>query len=193
MRERIIIDFLRAEMVSPLVVISPRQIRAAYEARLEDYRVVGATRARIITVPTRPTTMLDDPLALMMELHERLQAGEAFAALAEAYSQDSAAARGGNRGWIQPTDFRAELAEPLNQLDAGHFSEVIVTEDNLYLVHVDERRPDRIKPFEEVRDEVADQVRRDEEDRIQRAWLNRLKQRFHVERYDLPSAELNLP
>jgi peptidyl-prolyl cis-trans isomerase SurA len=191
MREMIIIDFLRAEMVSPLVVISPRQIRAAYEARLEEFRVVGATRARIITVPAIPTTTIADPLALMTELHERLRAGESFAELAEAFSQDAAATRGGNRGWIQPGDFRAELAQPLRDLEPGTFSEVIETDDNLYLIKVDERRADRIIPFAEVRDQLADEVRRAEEERIQRAWLNRLQQRFHVQRYDIPAAELN--
>ena len=188
-RDQLIVMMLRNEEVSPRVVVSPRQIRAAYESRLHEFQQAAEARVRMITLPQPDpeahAEAPDAPLALAEQLRDRVHAGESFAELARTYSQDPRAVRGGDWGWIDPGVLRPELATIAARLDPGEISEVIETAEAYYLLTVEERREARTIPFHDVRDDLADAVRREEEERIYRAWIERLRQRHHVERFEL--------
>ncbi len=197
-RDQMIVMMLRSEEVRPKVVVSPRQIRAAYEARLAEFQQDAEARVRMITL-TAPSDdhEQEDPVSVDPEvqaenLRTRVLDGESFAELARTYSQDPRAERGGDWGWIDPEVLRPELAQVAAHLEAGAVSEVITTPEAAYLLTVEDRREARIIPFSEVRDELADDVRREEEARIYRAWIDRLRARHHVERFDLDDRERSL-
>jgi peptidyl-prolyl cis-trans isomerase SurA len=189
-RDNIAIESLRAEIVAPYVMVSPRQVRDAYEARIEEFEQPGLTQARIITIPRRGEQAVEEPRVLAEQVLAEAREGADFAELARTYSTDRYAADGGLRGEVQPDDFRAELATPLMELPPGTISEVIETPENFFIVLVDSRSEAGVTPFDEVRDQLTTEVRAEEEDRIYRAWMNRLRNRHHVQRYALPDDEL---
>lgn len=192
-RDRLAVMALRREEVLPHVVISPRQIRDAYEKRLEDFREPARIHVRMIVL-RRPEDASDgeDPAkARAQELHDRLSRNEDFETLAQTYSEDARAARGGDWGWIDPGILRAELAEAVDRLEPNAFSEPVETPEAWYLIKLEGRREPKIIPFSEVRDKLADELQRAEEERIYRAWIDRLRARHHVRIFDMPRAELS--
>lgn len=194
-RDQMIVMMLRSEEVRPKVVVSPRQIRAAYEARRDEFHQTAEAHVRMITLPyadAEEEPVDPDPVVRANELRERIQTGESFAELARTYSQDPRAPRGGDWGWIDPEVLRPELAQVAARLEAGTVSDAITTPEAVYLLTVEDRRDARVIPFAEVRDDLAADVRRAEEARIYRAWINRLRTRHHVERFDLNNREQSL-
>lgn len=191
-RDRLAVMLLRREEVTPHVVISPRQVRQAYERRIEEFTDAGGTRVRMIMISRDDPEPGSDPVQLAKGVREDAAAGADFEELARAYSQDSRAERGGDWGWIDPEMLRPELAQAAKALEPGEVSEVIETEEALYIVHVEDRRPASVTPFSEVYDQLAQALRQAEEQRIYSAWIDRLKERFHVHIYPLPQSELNL-
>ncbi|PVZ71658.1 SurA N-terminal domain-containing protein [Pelagibaculum spongiae] len=88
---------------------------------------------------------------------ERLQAGESFADIATAESDDLASkAQGGVLDWIVADQAEETFETALFALPAkGDFSEVIQSEYGFQIVEVRDVKPGSIRPLGEVRDQVA--------------------------------------
>ena len=96
-------------------------------------------------------------------LYRRLQEGEDFAELARAHSQDSLSReRGGEVGWVAADDLPEDLGALVFSLEPGKASEPITTERGMYLLEVQALESSRLRPLEEVRDQVIEQARRDD-------------------------------
>lgn len=181
---------LRSEKVLPNVVVSPRQIREAYETRRDEFFTEPGTRIRIITLAIDEETDQGALREHATQIRDAITAPDDFALLAQQYSTDRFAANGGDRGWIDPQRMlRADLAQAAEALDAGEVSEWIETDTAWYLVFVEGRREGGLQRFEDVRDDLALSVRRAEEERIFEAWINRLRNRHHVQVFQLDAAQ----
>ena len=105
----------------------------------------------------KPTESLERAQAL----YKRFQGGEDFADLAREHSQDELSReRGGGVGWVALEDLPEDLGSFVFSLEAGKVSEPVSTKRGFYLLDVEEIKPARLKPFEDVRDQVTEQVRR---------------------------------
>jgi peptidyl-prolyl cis-trans isomerase SurA len=194
MRDRLAVMMLRTETIGSRIVVSPRQIRERYEARLDEYQEPASARVAIITLEVANEAALPAQRELAESLRNRVLEGEAFADLAREHSTDTRAAEGGDRGWIdQPQRaFREEIANALAALAPGEVSDVVETPEALYLVQVMDRREQRNVPFEEVRDTLRMEVQREEENRLYQAWISQLEERHHVEIFELADPARNL-
>jgi len=86
------------------------------------------------------------------EVVTKLQAGEDFAKLAGAYSEDPATKdKGGDRGWLLPTELDKDVRSVADRVLKGKFSNVIDTENQYVIVYVEDIKERRTKPFEDVR------------------------------------------
>ena len=78
-------------------------------------------------------------------IRERILAGEDFAGLAKAYSEDpGSAARGGELGMIQRGDFVRDFEEAAFKLSSGEISEIVETKFGLHIIQLIERRGEKI-------------------------------------------------
>jgi peptidyl-prolyl cis-trans isomerase SurA len=79
------------------------------------------------------------------ELYKRVKAGEDFAALAIAYSQDpGSASDGGDLGWKSRQDFVKEFSAMAFKLKAGDVSPVFETDFGYHFLQVIERRGEQV-------------------------------------------------
>ncbi len=190
-RDRLAVMLLRQQEVIPNVVVSPRQVRQAYEERMDEFTQPGGARVRMIMISREPSEDVPDPDGHARRVQEEAMSGADFAELARTHSQDGRAQRGGDWGLIDPAILRPELAQTVHGLEVDQISEIIETPDAFYIVTVEDRKPPAVTPFAEVRDQLTQKVRMEEEQRIYRAWINRLEERFHVHIYPLPRSELD--
>lgn len=90
---------------------------------------------------------------------KRARAGEDFATLAKAYSQDTAtAAKGGDLG----TFARGRMVKPFEEaafnLPAGGISDPVETPFGLHLIKVEEVLPEQARPLDEVKEEIRQEL-----------------------------------
>lgn len=185
-RDRIAVMMRRSEEITPLVVVAPRQIRNAYEERADEFTQEAQTRVRMITIPRSGT----NSAATARHVWEQARDGADFAELARTHSEDTRAKDGGDWGWIDPSILRTDLARAVESLEEGAISELIETEEAFHLLKVEGRREASMTPFSEVRDELAGEIRQAEEERLYQAWINRLRARHHVQRFELEQEHL---
>jgi len=95
-----------------------------------------------------------------------LDAGESFEDLAKEFSDDPGSADlGGSLGGIVPGQMVAEFESALNDLaDIDNVSDPVVTQYGVHLIKLDAIQPETGKPFEEVKDEIVENLKRTQAD-----------------------------
>lgn len=144
-------------------------------------KTVTQTRARHILVRTNavmPEAEARNKIAL---LRQRLEAGDDFAQVAQAHSDDpGSAAKGGDLGWMNPGQTVPGFEKAMNSLKPGQLSQPVKSSFGFHLIEVQQRRQkdigdqlDRSKAGEQLR------IRKSEE-RYQQ-WLRQLQDEAYIQ------------
>jgi parvulin-like peptidyl-prolyl isomerase len=116
---------------------------------------------------------------LAAELMSKLDDKVPFAELAKVYSQDSYAAAGGGRGWLQKSQMRKDLADVAFTLEPGQQS-LVETADAFYIIQVDEKKVSYTQTLSEVRDDIEATLKAEENKRLRKQWIEGLKAKAFV-------------
>lgn len=117
-------------------------------------------------------------------LIERLNAGEAFAALAQEASSDSSAANGGELGWFESGMMVPDFEAAVVALEVGAVSAPVQTQFGWHVVKLNETRLREVPTLADVTEELRPQVERT----AVQARLDELTAAAAVER---PGAEID--
>jgi len=130
----------------------PREYRQEHERRV--------SRILIIATPEHDAAFRAAARVRAEAILARLRAGEDFAALARAHSEDShTRAKGGDRGWSPRGFVTAPGNDPFGDAafalgKVGDLSEVVETLDGYELIRLTGLREERQKTFDEVKGEI---------------------------------------
>ncbi|MCP5489413.1 MAG: peptidyl-prolyl cis-trans isomerase [Verrucomicrobia bacterium] len=188
LRDQLIVRQLQQLEVFSKIAVSPKAVRELYEQEKDRYIEPAALLLRVITI-RRVDPITGDPQAgaeaKLAALQEAMAAGDQpFSELAKTYSDDSFAKEGGLWGWRQPRDYLQTIREAVEPLQPGETSGVIETEAAWYILHVEDRREETTKSFEEVRDEIEGAIRQKEAQKLRDQWIERLRRKHYVHVYD---------
>ncbi|HHB12861.1 MAG TPA: molecular chaperone SurA [Chromatiales bacterium] len=157
--------------------------------KLEDRRgttkaVVRQTHARHILVKPKPGETDAEVRERLASLRRRIQAGEDFAELAKAHSEDTGSAvRGGDLGWLSPGSTVPEFEEVMDRLRPGELSEPFKSPFGWHLVQVLDRR-DVDNSQEAIRERVREILGNRKLEEETELWLRRLRDQSFVEIVD---------
>ncbi len=163
------------------IVISPKKIERYYAQNGEKFRVGDRSKVRIILIDARRHAR-GEPKLLAQAVLGRLKAGEDFAKVADEVSDDARANKGGDRGWIEAKDtsLRKELHDLAFQLKPGEVSEVLELDGSAFILKVEERKSAEVRPISEVRLDIEEALKQSERDRLQKAWIERLRKKAYI-------------
>lgn len=133
-------------------------LRERYEAEPTRFEEPEQVRFRHILLrigADDPELRAEERREEAQKLLERLRAGEAFAPLAESFSEDPSSERGGDMGFVTRGEVDPALDEAVFALQPGELGEVVRSSFGFHVLRVEERREARLRPFEDVREELA--------------------------------------
>lgn len=143
--------------------------------------MVEQVRARHILL--RPTEVQDDATTRqrLVDLRDRILAGEDFSALASVTSEDpGSATQGGDLGWTGPGTFVPQFEQALTALEEGEISEPFRTQYGWHIVQLTGKR--LYDQSDEVRRQrVFAALREGKVDEETELWLRRLRDEAYVE------------
>ncbi|MCU0227050.1 MAG: peptidylprolyl isomerase [Bryobacterales bacterium] len=156
-------DIIRFSMERALEAspIPMSEIKAYYDANIDQYRLEEQARLRHILLSTEGKT--DEQKAEIRKqaeaLLQQLKGGADFAKLAREKSTDQVSAKeGGDLGWI----FRGQTEPPFEAaafaLKPGSLSDVVETTYGFHIIQSEGFEPPRVRPVDTVRDEIAGQL-----------------------------------
>jgi parvulin-like peptidyl-prolyl isomerase len=181
-RDQAIVTFMRSKNVAQEIIISPYKVETYYLAHQDDFKVEDEIKLRMIVLNK---TAGDDTntVNLAREIREKIKEGAAFAEMASIYSQEPEHTQGGDHGWIGHSILRKEFAEAVGRLAPGQVSDVIETPETCCLLLVEQARPAHVKPLKEVREEIEKNLRAQEQARLEKQWIDRLKTKTFILRF----------
>jgi peptidyl-prolyl cis-trans isomerase D len=154
---------LDEEGVGATVQVSEDQLRQLYDQQVERFRVPERAHVRHILIKTvdRPASEVPSLQKKAEELLAKLKGGADFAELAKKNSEDPGSAeKGGDLGWITRGQTVPEFEKAAFSLNLKELSGLIKTEYGFHIIQVLEREQARVRPFAEVRSELASEAKR---------------------------------
>ena len=145
-----------------------------------DSTVVDQTHARHILVRVNEIVSESDAKAKIDRLKERIDAGAKFEELAKLNSEDTTSAKGGDLGWLNPTDTVPEFDDAMKKLEPGQISAPVRTPFGWHLIQVLERRRQDITADRE-RSEAQVAIRQRKSDEAFQDWVRQIRDRAYVE------------
>jgi parvulin-like peptidyl-prolyl isomerase len=180
LKEQLIITILRRQEVVDRIKISPSTARELYEARRDQYRVPAMVHLRSIALGKEAGV---DKKTEAEGVRAKLAGGADFAETAKAVSQGSYAEKGGDWGWVDPTQLHAMLRDTISGLATGAVSSVVETDNDYFILMVEGRRDPTVRPFDDVERELMTELRDKEAERLHTDWMTRLRNRHYVKIY----------
>ncbi|MFP2769997.1 SurA N-terminal domain-containing protein [Oceanisphaera sp. KMM 10153] len=135
--------------------IDEQAIEAEYQANLTSYSQPEQRKVAHIMVNKG-----DDAEQEIKAISERLAAGESFAELAQAESDDVfSGAQGGELEWMEPGTLDPAFDQAAFALtEVGEISPVVESEFGLHLITLLDKRESKTKPLADVRDTIAERL-----------------------------------
>ncbi len=134
------------------------ELRRIYDANKDQYRTPERVKVRHILLKTTdvPADQIPKIQARAEDLLAQIKKGADFAELAKKNSDDpGSASKGGDLGWIVRGQTVPQFESTAFSLKPGELSNVIKTDYGFHILQVLEKEPARLKPFEEVKDQIA--------------------------------------
>ncbi len=140
------------------ISIPDEEIRRLYDNSKDRFRTPERARVRHILLKTteKPKEELEKIRAKVEGLLKQLKGGADFAEVAKKNSEDpGSATKGGDLDWITRGQTVKNFEEAAFTLKPKELSKVIQTEYGFHLLQVYEKETARLRPFEEVKAELA--------------------------------------
>ena len=161
------LEFLRLtpETLAAGYPVSDDEAEAFYQENIEDFHTPAMFQARHIAIAAPPdgstepgaADLIATAKARVAEIEARLQAGEDFAELARAYSDDPGTARlGGMLPWYEVMEGDDPLNVAINALEPGQVSAAVRNPGGFHLFRMEERRPSGLVSFDEEKDRIKE-------------------------------------
>jgi peptidyl-prolyl cis-trans isomerase C len=99
--------------------------------------------------------ILVDTEEVAKDILEKLKAGGDFIELAKEKSIGPSAAQGGDLGYVSKGDLIPEIENVVFALEIGDISDIIKSEYGFHILKVTDKKPEVLKTFEEVKEEIA--------------------------------------
>ncbi len=154
---------LDEESLAATMQMSDAELRRAYDSQKERFRSPERVKVRHILLKTteKPKDEVPKIRAKAEDLLKQIRGGADFAELAKKNSEDTVSAvNGGSMDWITRGQTVANFEKTSFSLKPKEISSVIETEYGFHIVQLLEKEDARLKPFEEVKAELASEGRK---------------------------------
>jgi foldase protein PrsA len=172
-RDQVRIDILTnklAEAVTKNVAVTDADVKAYYDRNKSTYEQPESREVRHILVKTE---------AQAQKLHDQIENGADFAALAKKYTQDTASKAAGGKF----TAFKGRTVQPFDDFvfsaKTGELSDPIKTEFGWHLIEtLGPIKPATTKPLDDVKGEIQTKLLQTKKNAAIQAWVAALPKKY---------------
>jgi peptidyl-prolyl cis-trans isomerase SurA len=177
--DKFIVQAMRQQSVKNDLMVPPKTINDYYAQHVSDFSTPAQVKLRMIVLNGQTPSNKQ----MAQEIRKKVLDGGQFDQLAQMYSQDSTQEGGGDWGWIDQKTLNEDLTKVAFSLKPGQVSQVVSSGPNYYLLYVEAKRPEVVKPLAEVRDLVVRQLEQQETQKLQERWIAGLRAKAYIKMF----------
>lgn len=153
LRGQIRTSLLLEAIASKDVTINEDEVKKYYDEHKDEFKEPEQVKARHILVKDEKTAK---------DIEKQLAAGADFAELAKAKSEDPGSKdKGGDLGYFGRGAMDPAFEKAAFSLKIGETSAPVKSSFGYHIIRVEDKKPERIPPLEEVRSEVEKRIKRE--------------------------------
>jgi peptidyl-prolyl cis-trans isomerase D len=144
--------------IAESIQISDTQVLSYYNSHKDQFRTKERVKARhiLVSILNKPAAEVPKLKAKAEDLLKQIKSGADFAKLAEQNSDDkTSAVKGGDLGWVTRGQMVPEFETATFALKTGEISNIVQTNYGFHIVQVQEKEDARLRPIEDVRNEIV--------------------------------------
>ena len=171
---RMRVDRLVGKLTARMKPPRPKELAEFYRRNKARFSTAETVRAAHIVKNVEKGVTESQAKQAAAGLHARLLAGEAFEDVADRYSD--CPGNGGDLGYFQRGKMVKEFEEVVFALKVGEISGVFRTVFGFHIAKLLGRRPAGLRPFREVRAEIAEEIGNQRRTKALERYVDRLRE-----------------
>ncbi len=174
------------QLVAPKVNVTDEDIKARYDELSRRSAAVSAVKLShiLFKLPDHVTEQqLGEAKEKAAMAVNRVKAGEEFAKVAGEVSDDvGTKATGGELGWFQRNSLANPEWEPIVfAMEKGDVRGPVTGPQGIHVFFVSEVKKSDLKPFPEMKEQLARELRRREMDKQTQTWIDELRKKAYID------------
>ncbi len=169
--------------IEPGVGVSPEEVRAYYDTNPQLFTEPERIHLKHVLLRVEPGTTEEQKAKMRQTLEglrERVLAGESFEALADKYSQDMRAGKGGDLGYVTRGQLAKDFEQAVFALQSGQLSGVVSSPYGYHLIKAVDHQPASLASFERVKVSLAGFLHRSKVDEAVTALVKELREKAKI-------------
>lgn len=173
-KDELLVNFAIGKLISGISV-SDAEARAFYDAHPDQFVGEESVHASHILVDSEEKAA---------ELRGKIESGElTFEAAAEKHSTCPSSVKGGDLGEFSQGQMVPEFDKACFALEPGVLSAPVQTKFGWHLIRVSEKHPAEAMKFDEIKDELKQQLMVEKQQKAYASRINQLKIQYPVDKY----------
>lgn len=161
------------------IAIDETDVVNYYDLHPEEFTTLPTYKLKGIYISSEDKSE-QEAQAKMEEVNEKLAAGEELESLAGQYSEGPEKESQGDIGTYKKGDMDKTLEQAVENLEEGSFSSWVKIPSGWFLLKLDEKTESRLRPFEEVKKDIENELFVQEQQVKLQAYLADLKKRSFI-------------
>ncbi|MCT4543455.1 MAG: peptidylprolyl isomerase [Vallitalea sp.] len=154
------------------VTVNEEDMKKYYEENKESFVSAEEVRAKHILVKEEEEAK---------KVKEEIEAGKSFEEAAKEYSTCPSKDKGGDLGFFSKGRMVPEFEKAAFELEIGELSDLVKTQFGYHLIVVEEKKESSIKTFDQVKEQIKQNLLRGEQTKVYTNKFNELKSKYSVE------------
>jgi peptidyl-prolyl cis-trans isomerase SurA len=183
LRQQILRYKLVGREVQAKVEVTNKEVRDYFREHINEYREEPFLRLSRITfpIPEKATAVQIEAIRnRAQEALARLQQGEEFYPVLLSFSADQSA-EGGDMGTFGEGELTPAFEKAVRGLKEGEISSLVETPSGFHILQVTERTPDKIRQFDEVKEEIHRIIRDQKTEERFKEWSKDLRKAAYID------------
>jgi parvulin-like peptidyl-prolyl isomerase len=185
LQEKIVVNAMRNLRAESKVSISPLAVRQRYDNEQDRYITQPKVKLAMIVIAKGDSPEEEAAKRAKVDVVlAALKDGSDFAELAREDSEDSRAAVGGSRGWMEREMLRADLADIAFSIAVGSVSDAVDIGKQFCIIKVEDRVESATISFDKVQSGIERELRNVEARELYDLWIARLRKNAYIKIVD---------
>lgn len=173
------LDRLLGRITAQVKPPKPKEVAAAYRHQRDAWKIPESIHAAHIVKHVNEDVTAKEAKAAIDAIKQRLDAGEAFEAVADEASD--CPGNGGDLGWFARGKMVEDFEEVVFQMQPGEVSEPFRSVFGYHIARVFEKKPESLRPLNEVKEQIEKQLIRERETKAVEDFVDRLREKAEIE------------